>query len=57
MKTLLMHAGAFGLYLFSLAASNVGYTIFLILHSKDNEKAQLVNDIGVMIYVIALFIS
>jgi hypothetical protein len=53
-----MHAGAFAFYLFSLAVANVAYTIVLILRSKkDYETANLINEIGVMTYFTASFIS
>ena len=59
MKTLLMHAGAFGLYLFALAVSNVAATIYLyFLLKKTHEKAGApINQIGTIIYYTASFIS
>ena len=53
-----MHAGAFGFYLFALAVDNVAYTIGFYLYSKGyDQTANLINDIGIMIYYTASFIA
>jgi hypothetical protein len=58
MKTLLMHAVAFGFFLFGLAVYNVAYTISRVLLNKDDIRTEhLVNNIGYMIYVTSFFIS
>ena len=59
MKTLLMHSGAFGLYLFALAVYNVAFTIGLYFLLKEiHEKAgALINQIGTITYYTASFIS
>ena len=53
-----MHAGAFGFYLFALAVNNLAYTIYLCLYSKGyDQTADLISNIGFMIYVTASFIA
>ena len=57
MKTLIMHAGAFGFYLFALAVYNVAYTILLFIYKDHPITATLIYEIGYMIYVTTFFIS
>jgi hypothetical protein len=54
-----MHAGAFAFYLFALAAEQVTYNTYIILRRIEGyeETAILINNIGVMTYFTASFIS